>query len=252
MTAASFERVHTTYGYPDQAQMPIPQRNIRQDIQSFATKADALADQILSANQPQVSCSHEPVVIIRHYHSPWYSPFWYYHPQPIFINNSCSDRGRSNNKDRDAQILLGIAATVIGAVAMFALGSAIPRYTDASSELSETADFNARLQYSNPRQQDAELVNEAKYAGSLKERICSRIKRSAEADVALRTLLVAGCGATLAGLIVSNPAFVTAGVVAGLVAGGGMLFKWGFDSSDKQNIRDAHALKGSIQQLNQL
>jgi hypothetical protein len=42
---------------------------------------------------------------------------------------------------------------------------------------------------------------------------------------------------------------MTVGTVAGAVASGAMLFKWGLSGTDRSNLRDAHALKESIKLL---
>lgn len=210
--------------------------------QRFLSKADNMACEIIAKHN---STNYEGPVVIRHYHH-YNTPFWwytpYYNPTYIVVPN---DRGhRSHYKDDGSAILVGIVAAVVGGIALYGAGSAITRVEDSSNELNDTRDFKNDLQKRDLQEQQG--INKAV---SLKERICRRIQNSAIWDLTLRITMVAACATALAGAITSTPVFITAGVIAGLAIGAGMLIKWGVESSDARNYRDAQALRAVIHDL---
>lgn len=245
---------------------------VRSEITSFASKANSLADQILSQNEPATYSG--PVVIHdHHYYEPSYPLFWQPRPRVIVVDSpSCprqcpapSAKPSGKGKD-DKAVFIGVAAAVIGGATLYSLGSSISAYQDAGAELEETNMFQHKLRaYQDTVGEDQqELVYHARQAASLKERICSRIQSSAATDIFLKSSMAAACGSALAGaamevysvsLIVAGaqlaPALITGGAIAGCATAAGMLFKWGFDSTDKANLRDAQSLKDSVQLLTQ-
>lgn len=237
-----------------------PRKVSTSEIVNFAKTADNLANQILSQDAP---VAYQGPVVIRssHYYHP--SPFFWpiYPPSPsvVVINNgphssaSPVNRDRNKEKDNGAAILVGIVAVAVGGIALYSLGAGIATYNDTNQELADTQQFQERLFIApNADAKEQALIQEANNAANLKNRICTRLKNSALANLALRTGLFASCGIALAGAVAATPALMTAGGVVGLVSVGGMLFKWGFDTSDKANVRDAQHLKGSVQYLKTL
>lgn len=246
--------LHTpAFNLPRQGLNMISASAMQSEIKTFAAKADQLADQILCQNEPT---SHSGPVIIHdhHYYQPW--PMFWYDPGPryVYIDNrssSCDDRKRD---EQAVSIIIAIISTVVAGVALYSLGSSIAAYNDAHDELADTQDFQIKLNCSprNIEQKDQEKIDEAYQISHLKGRICSRIKNSAASDIVLKASLCGAAGVSLAGAVVTAPALMTAGVVAGLISTGGLLFKWGFDSTDRSNQRDAAVLKASISHLNSL
>jgi len=228
-------------------------KTIRTQVQAFAERADTLANEILHRKEDgdQPSSNRERTVIIRNYYNPWYTPFfWSPWPQPVYVVSHDSHR---RDNDNDIRVLVGLVAAVVGGIALFAVGAAIPRYHDSEHELENTHEFQQRLQETTIDDGDAALIEEAKTAAFFKERVCKRIRNSALADLALRITISIGCGMALgAALTVGSGAFMVAGIVTAFVGGGAMLFKWGLESSDKRNIRDSQALLASVARLHTL
>lgn len=225
-----------------------PLQAIRSEVNRFVTKAGDLANQILTENSPKPY--QGPVIIRNHYH---FTP-WHYNPYPsvIVVGDHC--HGRRQKDDDGGRILLGILATVGALIASYAVGSAIVTHQDASSELDEAK--QARLKFQEFAMhavgKDQELVSEALEASHLKKRICKRMKNSAVTDLALRITLAVGLGMIAGAAFVAAPQILALGLVSSVVAGGAMLFKWGFESSSSANLRDAQALNESLKRLKQL
>lgn len=222
---------------------------VQSEIKTFAVKADHLADQILSQNEPKAYSG--PVIIHdHHYYQPW--PMFWYDPGPRYVvinNRSCSD---NRKKDDDKAALIGFLSAIIAGVALYSLGSSIAAYNDASEELTDSYEFQEKLNQGpkNISQKDQDKIDAAYQISDLKGRICSRIRNSAVSDILLKGVLVGAAGLGFASMW--TPALLTAGAISGAVSTGGLLFKWGFDSTDKANARDAVALKASVSQLNKI
>ena len=224
------------------------------DVKEFAKTTDNMAKEILAINTP-VEKYNGPVVF-RHYHyynDPFYfspGPFWY--PQPVVVVND-GYQGRRRKEDDNTAVIVGIAAAVVGGIALYTVGSGINKVKDANRELQETHEFQRKLdRYAQFSGIDQNIVYNAREVAHVKERICNRIKDSAVGDLALRVTLAASCIVALAGAFAGASALMTAGIIFNLVAVGGMLFKWGLDSSDTDNLRDAYMLRNRIEQLKTL
>jgi hypothetical protein len=223
---------------------------VQSEIKTFAAKTNHLADQILSQNEPKAYTG--PVIIHDHHYYQPYPMFWYDPgPRYVVINNGhCADDRR--REDNGAAVIIGILSAIVAGVALYSLGSSIAAYQDSNQELTETFEFQGMLNSNptaaNPKEQ--QRIDEAYQVAHLKGRICTRIKHSAISDIFLKTALFSAAAISLTGAFATAPALMTAGMVGGLVVGGGMLFKWGLDSTDKSNIRDALAIKDRIQNLN--
>lgn len=222
---------------------------VKSEIKTFVKRTDLLADEVIGASSSSTrsySSGERPVIIRNYYSSPWWSPWPMY--QPVYVVDGGS-HGRRD--DGDWRFLVGLTAAIFGGIAMFATGRALSRYQDADRELEDNYQFQDRLNTSRYRAatpDDQELLENAKHASDLKSRVCSRIRNSALADLVFRVTALFGCGMALAGAFAAAPAWMTAGTITALVAGGAMLFKWGYES-DKYLMQDAHALKAAVRQL---
>lgn len=218
--------------------------NMQSDLNTFAARSNNLADQILSQHEPK---AYTGPVIIHDYHYYHPSPFFWYDPSPrvVVVNPRPISQ---KDKDKDNAVLIGVIATVVGGIALYYLGASIAGYQDATQELDDTTQFQRRLaSYAeNASDHNQNKINAAGHVAYLNGRICSRIRNSCIVDIALRTAMVGACGLALAGAITTTPAYMTAGAIAGVVTTGIMLFKWGFNGTDRSNIRDAYALKESL------
>lgn len=226
---------------------------MQSEIKTFAAKANNLADQILSQNEPKAYSG--PVIIHDHHYYQPYPMFWYDPgPRYVVINNNNSSHDNRKKEDKSGAIIVGIISAIVAGVALYSLGSSIAAYQDAKEELTDTQEFQQKLNCcpssTDPKEQGR--IDEAYQIANFKGRICSRIKSSAISDIALKAALFGAAGVALTGAITTAPALMTGGMIAGLVTTGGLLFKWGFDSTDKSNMRDAQSMKASVLHFNQL
>lgn len=227
-----------------------PLSTLRKSITAFAAQAGRLADQILSIRDQR---EYHDTAVIRHHHYhhgySYWSPF-YLRPAPVVvIDGGHSDR-RRRSEDNAA---IAIIAAIVGGIALYTIGSSIAQYQDASADHEENMDMQYALnRYQSSNSDNRELISETHHAVHLKDRITTRIQNSAAQDLAMRVGLFAGAGAAFVGAISAAPALITAGTITGLVACGGMLFKWGLDSTNRANIRDAEALAMSLERLKSL
>jgi hypothetical protein len=226
-----------------------PSSYIKAKIKDFAQKANLFADQFFASNNSnEYSINHH-----HHYHS--YSPFYsFYSPwwnPVIYVGDS--RRARRDNDDESAKIFLSIIATIGTLVASYAIGIAWSRLNDANEELDQTKEFAKDLSYYqyDASLEDQILLAQAKEAVSLKDRICKRITNSATWDLAIRIAIAAGCALTAVSAVIAPPSLAI-GVSLTIISLSTMLFKWGFDGSEKANIRDAQFLKASLENFNRL
>ena len=222
---------------------------IRHEVKQFATKANQLADQILNENS--ASTYEGPVIIRNHYHySPWCNP-WFFNPYPSVV--VVGDHPRRRQRDDDSgRILIGILATVGALIASYAIGTAIATHNDARQEVEEATDAHEKFKRFGMSPTEQELVGAALEASHLKMRICSRIKGSATADLALRVSLAVGLGAVAGGAFAAAAPVLAIGVASSVVIAASMLIKWGYESSSKSSLRDAQVLKDRLNHLQQL
>src|SRR5262249_9029422 len=153
--------------------------------------------------------------------------------------------------EEGAAFVLAFISTIVAGIALYSLGSSIAAYQDASQELEDTQEFKQTLSeqqlYRGIPPDLQNHIGEAAQAVKLKDRICSRIKNSAIGDIILRTALLGSASAALsgAGIVLTGAAvasttassLMTGGIIAGLITTGGILFKLGFDNTDKANLR---------------
>ena len=242
------------YGIPPKAMLPngnLSSNYVRSNIKHFADKANDLANQLLA---PKNASYNGPVVIRNNYYysySPFYSPWFYSRPSVIVVDNG---RGRrSNEQDNAKNLLLGVALTVGALVMSYFVGSAFSSYQDADRECTEARE--SQIKFANYRPyvspKDFPLLEEARIATSLKDRICSRIRDSAVWDLALRVGVTSGLVIGAVGAFTCLPV-LGVGLSIGVISAGAMLFKWGFDTNDRKNILDAQDLKASVLNLRQL
>lgn len=241
---------------------PMPTRTINLDgtlkgasymkgaIHRFTERSTQLANEILGSTPSSDSYRSERTVIIRNYYSsPWWTPWPMY--QPIYVIDGGS--GRRDNSDMNC--LIGLIAVIVGGIALFATGTALSRYQDSDSELADNERFQGELDRFSFGLRDAsetklyEQVEHAKHAATLKARICHRIRNSALTDLVLRISTFVGCALALTGIFATLPGLVSVGTIVGLVSGGAMLFKWGFESTSRRLEHDAHELKHSVNLL---
>ncbi|MEI8365818.1 MAG: hypothetical protein WCF65_05300 [Parachlamydiaceae bacterium] len=229
--------------------------DLNADLRSFANQTRNMANEMLSAQRGE---SHSGPTVIHYYHDynrPWWNrscnPFWSpFFVQPVYIFPSQS-RSYNDNRGNNNNVLIGIAAAIVGGVAAFFVGSGISALEDSTDALEDTHIQHQKFKdYASQRSQPEEQqkIQQALYAASLKERICRRIKSSAVSDLVFRVGVLAGATFAFLGAVCTHPAWITAGIVTGCVFGLAMIFKAGL-GSDKHNFRDAAELKQVVENM---
>jgi len=208
------------------------------DLKQFTNNTTNMVRDVLGAQNRPTGRVEGPVVF-RTYRS--YDPFWPSVYQPVYVT-SYNPRPREDNSN----VLTGIFAAVVVGVTTFFVGQAIGSLEDAERELdnaiSEKQKFDGYSKHSATQQERLTATDVVRAAG-LKERICRRIKESAITDLILRVGLLAGASLVLIGAIYTAPAWISSGLVVSCAATALMLFNWGLNSTDRNNIRDAEELR---------
>lgn len=235
-------------------QIHYPSDYIRTKVNDFCQKTQSFVQQFFAS---ETTSSHTTVHHHYHSYSPFYSPFYYSSPWWYEPSIVIGDRGRGrNNNDDGAQIVLSIIATIGALVASYAIGVAWSSLNEANEELDQTKEFENNLwrYQQNAKPEDQVMLAEAREAASLKERICARIVSSSGWDLCLRVSTAAGLALTAVSAALMPVAASTLGVglVVTVVSLAAMLFKWGSDSRDSANIRDAEALRYTLNSLQKI
>ena len=212
-------------------------------VKQFAVGADLLAARILGdeASQPE-----QRISVHHHHYSPWsFWPIWY-QPSVLVV----SDRPSSNEGNGAALFLLGLTAAILSGVGLYLTGGALKKYQDASRDLVDSLAMHQQLgsyETGEVKSEEYRYIEEAKGLALLQGRLSKRLANSSLIDLALRVSLTAAAivtftGTLLAAVGVSSilvPAFIVAGATAALVAGGGMLFRWGMSGLSPRDYREA-------------
>jgi hypothetical protein len=223
------------------------------ELGKFKTSAANLANQILADTDNK---TYKGPVVIRHYHygPAFWSPMFYSHPTVIITDPRAAHQYR-HDKENENNALLGILATVVSGIFLYAIGSAIGRYQDASAELNEADSFFKTSNFENATTTDHKekaKTEEAARAAQLKGRICNRIEHSALWDLSLRIAGFIGAASLAIGLFFTVPPLAIAGTCLLVASLGAMLFKWGLNHEDRYNRSDAVLLNESLHRLNKI
>jgi len=224
----------------------LPTSYIQSNLKQFIDKADLFASEFFNQNTGESKTVH-------HYHSysPFYSPWAYYGPfwhQPVVVV------GNRRTDDESSRIFLAILTGVGALMASYAIGSAWSRLSEANDELENTKAFEKSIEgwkeHCDPR--EFFLIEETSKIAGLKEKMCRRITNSASWDLVLRVAVAAGLVLTTAGLAIPHAPALAVGLSFTITSLAAVLFKWGFDSNDRANVRDAVELKAALEGLKKL
>lgn len=257
--------------------IPPAPAQMKKDAQAFVAAADKFAKSIINhetwSSRPVETnfADGGPRVVHHHHHHDagwgwgWGRPF--YERPVVIVNNdrdTChvNDKPKSERKAKEEEkksndavmFALGLAALGIAATAgAYMVGSSLGPKQEAETELADTVMFRRKLEAYNTgaKDDDRVFVPKTHELASLKERICARNYNSAVFDLGAKVALVAGLAIMGGGLVAASyaaatttAAFVGGGVTLTSVAA--MAFKWGFDSNDKANVRDAQAMRAVV------
>lgn len=227
---------------------PVPTQPLSKSFtntaRSFVESSKKVAKDILSSNEDS-DRNIGRVQYHDHYHHHYYdygySPYW---GRPA--------RGYSRRDDDDVgfRFAIGFLASMVGLVAFYALGVNLGRVKEANEELSETHSFQ-RVVYTNKAvdRDRTDFLYQLENIASIRENIFRRIRNNAMWDLAATISIASACVLGVGGAFTASYAAMTAGTIVGLSAGAVMLFKWGFDSTEKQHYRDAKDMLKVIEEL---
>lgn len=228
---------------------PYNTRIAEREVQAYLESAQRLADDILGPEKSLKPhcCNSIGTVKVRHFWSWWpMSPFYYMDPYPYY------GRGihvhSHHDSDAGLRILVGLAAAVLGGYAIFKAAEGLGKWKEANQELKENQEFKRNLRnYNNQFAQTH--FGELRQISELKDKIFSRIKSEALSNLIYMTSLVAASALALAGAIVTSGALIVAGVAVAAGTGTLMLCDWGFNSVNRQHIRDAWQIRQCLASL---
>lgn len=228
----------------------VEQGSAQRQAQEFINKAKAVADDILGEESASASvpCDHIGRVKVYHYYDyGWGWGGWGY-GSPVYVIDGGSRRSRRDDDNDAGRVLIGLVAAVIGGIALYKLGGNINRYRQAEEELSDIRPFHkwAMLNANTASEADRPFFQKVEKIAELDSRIFKRIKSAAAWDLATTVGIVAGSALALLGSVLAVKACITAGILVGCAAGAVMLFNWGLDSTDRDQRRDAQALRAAV------
>lgn len=210
-------------------------------VKGLANESRSLAAEILDNGRPSYVSSGSTKTVHHYHHDYGFGCYPLY--QPVYVGGG-RGRGR-NDDDTGVRVLVGLAATVVGGIALYTIGRSINELQHSGEEITRARDFDDYLASARGRvsADDQVVVEEASVLARLKERIHQRMKNSSIMDLIARITLAAGAALALTGAFAGAPWLMVAGVALGLIAGGAMLFKCGLNTPDRANIRDAQQLQ---------
>lgn len=243
--------------YIDPAQVSLDQQTFLHSTHTFVDSAKKVANDILhpaSSSSESSGCIGR-VHVHHHHHDYWYSPFW---GRPVYVVES--RRSTKEENDRAFRFLVGCIATVVGAIAFFAVGANVGRCQEAEEELADIRSFKRDIRQFSATIQDRQCDSMTKLnhnilalklhkIAAIKSSIFKRIKNNAVADLAGTVAIAAASVFAVTGAIVASYPLIVAGTVTGLTAGAAMLFKWGLNSTERHHQRDARDLLQTINEL---
>lgn len=218
---------------------------------TFVDSSKKVAHDILRPSSTRTNAGYSDSIgrvhVHHHHYGYGYSPFW---GRPVYVIDSGRSRKREDEKDRAFRLVAGITAAVIGAIAYFAVGINLGRSVEAEEELTDIRAFKREIhEIRNSTSQYDQLLPKLNRIADLKENVFRRIKNNAMSDLAGTVAIAAASTMVLSGALAAYYPLMTAGAVIGLGTGAVMLFKKGFDSTDRHHFRDAREILSVIDEL---
>lgn len=227
---------------------PVTQ-SLHQEGQQFVSSTKKVADEIISSNSNQSSSSSDSCCHASYRYSFW-SPYYFW--SPIYVDPYPGYYGRRDDDDGALRFLIGLVAAVAGGIAMYTVGAKVNAIMEADEELSEIqkSKYKFRNLANHGTHQDFLYSKKLTQLADLREGVFKRVKNNAIADLILTIGVVAGSALALTGAFFTGYQMINTGIVIGLVSCAAILFKWGLDSTSKQNERDANAIYSAARDIN--
>lgn len=238
---------------------PAISAEFKSKIFKFAENADQLANKILPAQASNYVPERNGTNIHHHHHHD-YVPYYpiYSAPHSTVVITDRGDRSCSttssnrNNRKEEGSLFLAIGAIGVLMGGLYYLGTGVSEYNDTNTQLNHAKKFEEKvkkLSKKNLSSTEKSLINEAKTAAKITKNIHQRIKDSTMNGLYLKAGLATSCGASFLGFWAGSYAAQWCPVLPAVVCIGGLVFKTGLEWSNTDNIRDANALKNSVQKL---
>ncbi|CRX39394.1 hypothetical protein [Estrella lausannensis] len=246
-----------------------PQKTVDVEVNQYLAKSAQLAKQILAPSEcgytqenrnigrVQVnnynfgSPSCMPMMIPLHT-----APVYHVHTAPHYHvhHNPQHARQEKEGPSDGLRWIVGLAAAVMGGFAIYKVGQIINHIRAAGEELDENRQFQGRIRDWNysliaQGQGDSAALRALKTISEKRQSIFSRIKENAVLNLIIAISTVATAIFAIAGAVVGSWALLGLGLASGLAVAGSFLFKIGYASSDKNDVKDAQVLKEQIDLL---
>jgi hypothetical protein len=242
---------------------PLGLRTLQESAKTFVVSAKKVADKILqplsSFSQTSSVNSSGNVKIHHHHHHchdyyGWgYVPFW---SRPTYVITPY-DSYRNQREDNNGALrfFVGLVSTAVGAAAFYAIGSFAKSFGKVERKLVENRTFTAELknfkEVNTETAESADLVNKLERIANLREKILQRMRKNNIFNLAATVTTAAACVIAVVGAVLGSPAAMAAGTLIGLGVGAVVMVKWGMDTTESKQNRDARALLQAVNELPQ-
>lgn len=227
-------------------------------VDEFLNKASSVAKDILGPDAPQGGVAHVPAaptqigkVKTTHFHfgNTYNGIFMSGGNTYVTHNHNNNNKKKEDEVNPVIRVLVGIAAAVVGGIAMYTIGQTINHIRDASDELKDVKTFNKDLKKYDIKYTGNKHIESLKKVTSAQQAVFSRIRTNAIWKLALTISLAAAAAFGLAGALVGSAPLIIAGVGVGALVAAGMLLKWGLDSTNKRHVKDAKEIQDTVKEL---
>jgi hypothetical protein len=251
MTSSSSSASSVNMPSYNQGTVPsVESSNFPETVKKFTASTQKLANNILQpelTTAPKSSSKERTVHYHNHYHGGYSSWFW---PRPIYVITPYDSQYTKDSNERALRWVVGTLATVVGAVAFFAIGSFVKSYRKVEKRLAESHSFRTELakQLSSD---SSDLVYKLDKVATLREKILNRKRVNNIVNLTATVSLAAAGTFSFIGALYAAPALMAGGTLLGLGTGAVMLVRWGMDNTESKQRRDARALLNAVDALPQ-
>lgn len=255
--------------FQTQVVQPTPQKAVDVEVNQYLTKSAQLAKQILAPSECGYTQQNRNIgrVQINNYNfgGPSYTPMiipvptapvYHVHTAPQYHVHHVPQHAQKEKEGPGdgLRILVGIAAAILGGFAIYKVGQIINHIRGAGEELEENKQFQGRIRDWNyglmdAGQGDNAAIRAMKTISEKRHSIFSRIKENAVLNLIIAISTVATAIFAIAGAVIGSWALLGLGLVSGLAVAGSFLFKMGYASSDKRDLKDAQVIKEQLDLL---
>lgn len=170
--------------------------------------------------------------------------FYFWSPYPFFYSPMQYEPMHRDSKE--GLWMIGLLALAVLGFAVFKIGQAVGNYREANTEISEVKKFKASHLTELTEEAAASQFSHLEKIIHLRQNIFTRIKNNALCNIIFMTSLAASSAITMAGAVLSSAPLLGGGILAGLATSGILLYRWGFNSTDGDQLRDAKMIRSEL------